>query len=255
MENKPLISIITPVYNAETFIEETIKSVMDQSYDHWEMILIDDCSTDNTRIKLSKYKQIDNRIKIVHLKENKGPAIARNTGLNQAKGRYIAFLDSDDQWLPHKLDKQLNFMQKKAIAFSYTAYNRVQMIGNRKESSKEVMIPDHVTYKDLLKENVIGCLTVMIDTSLTGPIQMVNIRTRQDYALWLELTRRGFIAHGLQDILANYRVRDHSVSSNKVKMVKQNWRVYRDIEKLSLPKSIWYFLHYIFLKMKRYSKY
>ena len=149
-------------------------------------------------------------------------------------------------WLPDKLEIQVSFMKSTNLAFSYTSYNRVQIYSDSRREIKTVNIPETVTYKQLLKKNVIGCLTVMIDQHQTGAIKMVDMRSRQDYALWLELTRRGFKTLGIPQVLAHYRVRVDSLSSNKLKMAKQNWRVYRDIEKLSIPKAIWYFTHYAF---------
>lgn len=251
----PIVSIITPTYNAASFIEETIKSVQSQSYQDWEMIIIDDRSIDDTVNVIRKIINHDPRIKLIELPTNQGPARARNAGLKEVKGKFIAFLDSDDQWLPEKLEKQIDYMLKTKTAFTYTAYNRVQLYPDGRKEIKTVNVPERSTYKQLLKRNVIGCLTVMIDRELTGNIQMVDMRSRQDYALWLELTRRGYEAHGIPEVLANYRVRIDSVSSNKLKMAKQNWRVYRDIEKMSLPVALWYFAHYAFLKTKEYVNY
>ncbi|SDZ55628.1 teichuronic acid biosynthesis glycosyltransferase TuaG [Evansella caseinilytica] len=249
-DGKPLISVITPAYNSEKFIGTAIDSVAAQTYSNWEMIIVDDGSTDKTINIIEKYKEKDNRIRLVQLKENSGPAVARNIAIREAGGRYLAFLDSDDQWLPEKLEKQLRFMQEKQIAFSFTKYKTINERGE--DIGKIVPIPDKADYKLLLKQNVIGCLTVMIDQEQTGEVQMVNIRTRQDYVLWLHLCKRGFSAYGLQEILSVYRLSDNSISSNKLKMAKQNWRVYREIEKLSLIKSIWYFMNYIYYKSIKY---
>lgn len=252
---KPMVSIITPTYNAESFIIDTIESVLSQSYSDWEMIVIDDHSTDHTVEVVKKMIKQDQRIRLIERTKNEGPARTRNAGLREAIGRYIAFLDSDDQWLPEKLATQVAFMESTDASFSYTSYNRVQIYADGRKEIKPVIVPEMVTYKQLLKKNVIGCLTVMIDQKQTGQIQMVDMRSRQDYALWLELTRRGFKAVGIPETLANYRVRVDSISSNKLKMAKQNWRVYRDVEKLSLPVAIWYFIHYAFLKSMEYVNY
>ncbi len=246
--NKPLISIITPSYNSAKFIGDAIQSVLNQTYTNWEMVIVDDCSKDETVEIIQQYK--DERIRLIQLQENSGPAIARNTAIEAAQGRYIAFLDSDDQWLPEKLEKQLRFMQDNDIAFSYTKYKNMTEDGT--ETNVIVNVPEKVTYEDLLKHNVIGCLTVMVDKDKAGEVAMVNIRTRQDYVLWLHLCKRGFTAYGLQEVLAKYRLVENSVSSNKLKMAKQNWKVYREIEQLSLVKSVWYFMHYGYFKMKKY---
>ncbi|MCD8511791.1 MAG: glycosyltransferase family 2 protein [Bacillus sp. (in: Bacteria)] len=246
-----LVSIITPTFNSEKFIADTIESVLAQSYTNWEMIIVDDCSKDSTVEIIKEYVEQDERIRLIQLEENQGPAVARNTAINNANGRYLAFLDGDDQWLPEKLEKQLQFMDEKQIAFSFTEYATMTEGGT--ETGNTVKVPEKVNYKDLLKQNVIGCLTVILDKELVGEVEMVNIRSRQDYVLWLDVCKRGFPAYGLQEVLAKYRVVGNSLSSNKVKMAKQNWKVYREIEKLNLLKSSWYFMFYVFFKLKKYS--
>ncbi|NLJ19140.1 glycosyltransferase family 2 protein [Globicatella sulfidifaciens] len=255
LKTSPLVSIITPAYNAAEFISDTIESVLIQDYQNWEMIIIDDCSKDHTVDVINEFIEKEPRIRLIRRSENGGTAKTRNAGLNEAKGQYIAFLDSDDIWLPKKLTKQVDYMEKNDLAFTYTAYNRVQIFPDGKKKVKEVNVPLTQTYPQLLKENKIGCLTVMINQEKTGPLQMVDMRSRQDYALWLELTRKGFQPIGIQEILANYRVRGNSLSSNKLKMAKQNWRVFRDVEKLSLPVASWYFIQYAFLKLRTYMRY
>ncbi|WP_163580501.1 glycosyltransferase family 2 protein [Gracilibacillus saliphilus] len=244
-----LVSVITPTYNSETYIQETIESVLQQTYPNWEMIIVDDGSSDQTIAIIEEYQKEDDRIRLIALEKNQGAAVARNTAIENAQGRYIAFLDSDDRWLPEKLERQLTFMQEHDYAFTYTSYLEIH---SDDAKNKVVTIPDAVEYNDLLKNCVIGCLTVILDRDKINEIQMVNIRARQDYALWLNLTRRGFTAFGLQETLAKYRVRQNSISSNKIKMAKQNWKVYREVEKLNLLKSVWYFMHYAYFKIKKY---
>ena len=236
------ISIITPAYNAERFIGEAIESVLAQTYTNWEMVITDDCSSDQTIKIIKSYQQTDERIKLIQLAENSGSAIARNTSMDQATGRFLAFLDSDDQWLPEKLAKQLDFMLERDIAFSFTKYVRVEEDGTETNAITEA--PETVGYDDLMKHCVIGCLTVMLDKNKIGKERMVNIRTRQDYVFWLTITKTGFLAYGLPEVLAKYRLVAGSISSNKVKAAKQNWYVYRHIEKQSILKSSWYFLNY-----------
>ncbi|WP_374724691.1 glycosyltransferase family 2 protein [Calidifontibacillus erzurumensis] len=245
-----LVSVITPSYNSERFIKDTIESVLAQTYQNWEMIIVDDCSTDGTVRLIRKYQRMDRRIKLFRLKQNSGPAVARNLAIGQARGRYIAFLDSDDQWLPNKLAEQLQFMKENQIAFSYTQYRNMNESG---KPGSVVSIPDQVTYEDLLKHNVIGCLTVMLDRKVIGKVQMVNLRSRQDYALWLSILKKGYTAYGLQKVLAKYRNVENSLSSNKIKMARQNWRVYREVENISLIKSLYYFSHYAYFKLKKYK--
>ncbi|UAL47047.1 glycosyltransferase family 2 protein [Sutcliffiella horikoshii] len=244
-----LVSVITPSYNAEKFISATIESVRTQTYTNWEMIIVDDCSKDTTREILKKYAELDPRIKPIFLEENSGAAVARNTALKAAQGDYVAFLDSDDLWVLDKLEKQLAFMQENDYAFSFTAYNL--MDENGKPLDKVIDVPEQIDYKGLLKNTIIGCLTVMIDTRKVEPLQMPLIRTRQDFALWLKVLREGHIAYGMQEPLANYRIVEGSISSNKLKTAKRNWYVYREIEKLSLPYASWCFINYAFYAIKK----
>ncbi|WP_042143752.1 glycosyltransferase family 2 protein [Paucisalibacillus sp. EB02] len=243
LENhNPLISVITPAYNAERFIKQTIESVLAQTYTNWEMIIVDDCSTDRTVEFINEFTQKDNRVHLIQLEENSGSAVARNLAMENAKGKYIAFLDSDDLWFPEKLETQVQFMQEKDIAFSFTKYVRMEEDGTLKDAVSRA--PESVGYQDLMKHCVIGCLTVMIDREKIGDLKMVNIRTRQDYAYWLAITKKGFRAYGLPEVLAKYRNVENSISSNKVKAAKRQWYVYRKVENQSILKSIWYFLHY-----------
>ncbi|MGD6778614.1 teichuronic acid biosynthesis protein TuaG [Sutcliffiella horikoshii] len=250
--SSPLVSIITPSYNAEKFIEETVKSVQDQSVTDWEMIIVDDCSSDSTRDILHRLAGLDSRIKVVLLKENGGAAVARNTALEHAKGRYIAFLDSDDQWKPNKLEKQLTFMKENNYAFTFTAYDLMNENGDL--LNKTIGAPEKIDYKGLLKNTIIGCLTVILDKDQVGEVRMPNIRTRQDFALWLSVLREGHIAYGMSEPLSVYRLVEGSISSNKLKTAKRNWYVYREIEKLSLPYASWCFVNYAFYALKKRVK-
>lgn len=248
-ENGNLVSIITPAYNSEKYIIDTIQSVKSQTYKNWEMIIVDDYSTDNTVNIVSEEMKKDSRIKLIKLNKNQGAAIARNTGINSAKGRYIAFLDSDDLWEPNKLEVQLNFMKANNVEFSFTSYKIVNEFGE--ETGKIIDVPSKIDYEGLLKNTIIGCLTVMLDIQKLGLVQMPNMRTRQDTALWLSILKRGYLAYGIQQPLAKYRKKSGSISSNKIKVAKQNWKLYRDIEKLSFLKSLWCFTNYAFNGIKK----
>ncbi len=241
-EIQALVSVITPAYNAERFIAEAIESVQKQTYEHWEMIIVDDQSKDRTVQIVKQYEELDDRIKLIQLEENSGSAVARNTAMDHAKGRYLAFLDSDDRWLRKKLEKQLAFMHQNDLAFTFTKYVRTKEDGQ--ETNGISAAPVKVGYDDLMKHCVIGCLTVVLDRDKIGDERMVNIRTRQDYAFWLAITKKGFYAYGLPEVLAQYRLVADSISSNKLKAAKQNWYLYRQIEKQPLHKAIWYFSHY-----------
>ncbi|MED1467215.1 teichuronic acid biosynthesis protein TuaG [Bacillus salipaludis] len=244
IQQQPTISIITPSYNASKFIEKTINSVLMQTYQNWEMIIVDDCSTDDTPDILNRYAEEDERIRVIFSKENGGAAIARNLALQHAQARYVAFLDSDDCWKPDKLERQLTFMQKNDYAFTFTGYEFISNDGVL--LNKYVSAPEKITYEDMLKNTIIGCLTVMIDRRKVGRIQMPNIRTRQDLAMWLAILKKGFNAYGLNENLADYRIGNPSISKNKWKAAKMNWFVYRKIEKLNFLKAFWCFSHYAY---------
>jgi teichuronic acid biosynthesis glycosyltransferase TuaG len=248
-ENMPLVSVITPTYNAERHILETIRSVQSQTYLNWEMLIVDDCSRDNTITIITEQAEKDERIKLVRLSENSGAAVARNTALKKAKGKYVAFLDSDDLWFPEKLTTQVSYMQEKNIAFSYTSYQIINEDGL--DANKVVKVPPSINYSGLLKNTIIGCLTVMLDTEKLGIVQMPNIRTRQDTALWLSILKKGIIAYGISEPLSKYRKVNGSISSNKLKMAKQNWKMYREIESLSIARSSWCFVNYAFNAFKK----
>ncbi|WP_243033095.1 glycosyltransferase family 2 protein [Vibrio cincinnatiensis] len=236
-----MVSIITPSYNCDNYIFETISSVLSQTYAEWEMIIVDDCSTDNSVSVIKSHMEKDSRVKLIQLTENSGAAVARNTAIEAAQGRYIAFLDSDDLWEPEKLATQISFMQKNDIAFSFSAYHKVDQQGN---NIGKVAVPEKVIYQQLLKCCVIGCLTAMYDTQKLGKIYMPLIRKRQDFGLWLRILKKCDSAYGLNIPLAKYRIRKDSISSNKFKAAQYNWKLYREIENLSLFQSIYYFSHY-----------
>lgn len=241
-----LVSIITPLYNSEDFISETIESVLSQTYKNWEMIIVDDCSKDNGVEIVRKYQLQDKRIRLISLKKNSGAAVARNIAIENAKGRYIAFLDSDDLWHPEKLERQIKFMQDNNYAFSYTNYQK--MTGSGELIDEIVKSPSELDYKKELHTNYIGCLTVIYDIKKLGKVYMPEIRKRQDYGLWLKILKK-VDGYGLNENLAYYRVRNNSVSSNKINLIKYNWKLYRDIEKLSILRSSYYILYTIILKL------
>lgn len=247
-----LISIITPSYNSGRFISHTIESVMAQTYTNWEMIIVDDCSIDNSVEIITFFKEQDNRIKLVELETNQGAAVARNKSIELSKGRFIAFLDSDDLWLPQKLEKQLQFMTTQNVSFSYASYRLIDDNGN---PLGKFRVPTRQSYSDILKTCSIGCLTAMYDTKSFGKVYMPLIKRRQDLGLWLSLLKKIDYAYGIDDYLAIYRKRDRSISSNKVVAAQYQWRIYREIEKLSFIKSLYYFVHYTFNGIIKHKDY
>lgn len=248
-EETNMVSIVTPVYNAERFLEETILSVLNQTYKKFELILVNDCSKDNSINIIKKFMEKDCRIKCIDLKENGGAARARNIGIKSAKGKYLAFIDSDDLWKKEKLEKQVRFMERNKIVFSYTGYEMINEGG--KKLGKIVKCKDVITYKDLLRYNKIGCLTVMIDISTIKNLQMEYIN-HEDYATWLKILKQGYNAYGINEPLALYRKRDDSLSGNKLKAAKWTWNIIRHVEKTPLLKSILYFNIYTFINFKKH---
>lgn len=243
-----LVSVITPCYNSAQFISQTIDSVLAQSYSLWELIIVDDCSTDDSKNIITEYIQQDRRIKLIALTENCGVSKARNVAIKAAKGRYIAFLDSDDRWLAEKLATQLEFMRRHNLGFTYASY---QLTNENNDHLGEFIIKQSISYKDLLKTNRIGCLTAIYDTKILGKMYMPNTR-RDDYALWLDILKKIPLAHGIKTPLAIYKITATSRSGNKQKAAEGQWHVYRKIEKLNRLKSSYYFLCYIFHGIIKY---
>ena len=246
--NEPLISIITPCYNSSIFIEETINSIVSQTYPNWEMIIVDDCSTDNSVELVKAFIKEDNRIKLFSLKENSGTGVARNYSIKHASGRFIAFCDSDDQWKPEKLEKQIDFMLRNNLALSFSNY---EVIDEDNNLIGEVKAPEKVTYKLMLRNNYIGCLTAMYDTNIVGKIFMPEIRKRQDWALWLSILKKTPYALSIQENLAIYKDRSKSISSNKKDLLKYNWNIYRNIEKFPPIKSFLFLAQFLFFYFKK----
>jgi teichuronic acid biosynthesis glycosyltransferase TuaG len=236
------VSIITPSYNSSQYIRETVQSVISQTYSDWELIIVDDGSIDNSDLIIKELVNSDTRIKAFFLKENKGVAFARNKAISEASGRYIAFLDSDDIWSSDKLEKQLKFMKINAIAFSFTSYQPFSSF----KSYKVIHAPQKISYEELLRNTIIGCLTVVIDTELIKKIFMPDYATSQDYAAWLLILKKGYFAYGFNENLAKYRVVSTSNSANKIEMIKGVWSIYRESEKLNILQSFWCLINYMF---------
>jgi len=236
-----VISIITPSHNCSAFISETIRSVVSQTFTNWEMIIVDDFSSDKSVNVIQSFVDQDSRIRLIRLPENSGAAVARNTAIEAAKGRYIAFLDSDDLWLPNKLEAQIALMQAHAYPFVFSAYDKIDEQG---KIFGHIGIPEKVAYSDLLKTCSIGCLTVIYDAAYFGKVYMPTNTKREDFAMWLKLLKMTDYAFGINKTLAQYRVYDNQNSANKIQMAAEGWRVYREVECLSILKATYYFSHY-----------
>ncbi|MEX3745330.1 MULTISPECIES: glycosyltransferase family 2 protein [Lysinibacillus] len=247
--NHPLVSIITPSFNSSRFIEDTVSSVLNQTYPHFELIIVDDCSKDNSWEMITAFSKSDVRIKIYQLEKNSGAAAARNYGIQAANGKYLAFLDSDDLWDQHKLEVQVKFMESNNYTFSFTNYNMIDEKGNT--LNKTVTCPSVIDYNSLLKNTTIGCLTVMLNIEQLGKPVMPNLQP-EDTALWLKILRNNNKAYCLQEVLASYRIVGNSASSNKLKVAKKMWIVYRKSENINRLKTSWYFVHYAWNAVKKH---
>lgn len=251
MYNNNTVSVITPVYNCEDYIGETIESALSQTYKDIEIILVDDCSTDRSSdiIKEYKYKYPD-KIRYHKLEKNMGVAVARNTALDIAKGRYVAFLDSDDLWYKEKIEKQLGLIRKKNAAICYAA---IEMIDEESKLLKgKRSVKEKINYKFLLKNTMIATSSVIIDRNKTGNFQMPLLRSGQDYATWLKLMRDGRDAYGANDTLVKYRVRSNSLSSGKLKSVKQVWTIQTKQEGISMISAAYNVCCFSLNALKKY---
>lgn len=245
LHNNKTVSVIIPVYNASKYIRKTIESVLNQTYKDIEIVLVDDCSKDNSKEIIDEF--IKNHQNIVyHLQEkNTGAAVARNKALDLAKGRFVAFLDSDDLWYPEKIEKQLSLMVNKDIAFCYTAY---EMIDDNDNLIKgKIKILQKAEYKHLLKRTMISTPTVLLDRQLIGDLKMPLRRTGQDYAFWLLLLRNVDAAYGIDEALVKVRRRGNSLSANKFRNIQDVWSIQTKNEKINpfiaTYNTIWYVIN------------
>jgi len=237
-----LVSVVMPLYNSASFVADSISSVIDQDYKTWELIIVDDHSLDNSLEIAKKYAAFDPRIIVLTTEKNIGSGGARNLGISRSKGELIAFLDSDDLWLPNKLDLQVRMFIDENVSFVCSAYQRFNTVTHKAEN---VGVPKLIVFKDLLKTNYIGCLTVVLRRDAFNNLKFPDMRKRQDYALWLSLIRPDDNVHCVNHVLARYRHGHESVSSNKLGSVMSTWKVYREFLQLSFSSSTFYFFNYL----------
>lgn len=243
-----LVSVIMPTYNCGQFIEASVKSVLAQTITDWELIIVDDCSTDDTLSVLQPYLEKHPNICYHCLETNRGPAAARTEALRRASGKYVAFLDSDDLWSPDKLERQIDFMKKNGASFTATAYTQIDEDGN--PLGMVCTPPARTSYNTMLyRSNPIGNLTVMYDREALGTYEVPPIRKRNDFALWLQILKDTEYCMGMPDVLGQYRIRKNSVSSNKLSLAKFHWQLYRKIERLPLWKAAAAMITWAFLKI------
>ncbi|PEL13554.1 glycosyltransferase family 2 protein [Bacillus sp. AFS017336] len=248
--DEKLVSIILPTHNSENYIQLTVNSILNQVYQNFELIVIDDCSTDNTVKIIEKYISMDNRITLIKLEKNLGAAKARNIGLEKSTGRYIAYIDADDLWEPNKLETQIDFMRNNNIGFCFTSYYVINSIG---EKLKIIKMPNTINYNRYLKNTIIQTCTVMVDTTLVEKSNLVmpDLRRGQDAATWLKILKSNVLGYGMEKVLASYRRTPGSLSSNKFKAIRRTWFIYRNIEKLGIIKSTICFISYAFNALRK----
>lgn len=247
-----LVSIVVPVYNVEKYIVETMDCVRAQTYSDWELLLVEDGGTDGSAALIEEYIQQtrDARIRLIRQPSNMGAARARNRGLKEARGRYIAYLDSDDLWVPEKLEHELRFMQEKDIAFAFTGYEFADETG--KGTGRVVKVPATLTYKEALKNTTIFTTTVMFDTAkISKDLLEMPIIKSEDTALWWKVLRNGYVAYGLDENLVKYRRVEKSLSSNKLEALRRIWNLYRKAEGMSVTSSAINFCFWAVSTVKR----
>ena len=246
--NNHLVSIVMPAYNSEKFIKKSIDSIKNQTYNYWELLITDDNSTDKTVNIINSYVEKDKRIKLFQLKKNSGAGIARNNSISKSSGRFISFCDSDDQWKPEKLEKQVNFLINNKLKFTFSSYDVHNENG---VFIKEVPALEDISYNILLRNNYIGCLTAVYDKEALGIMFMPTLRKRQDWLLWLNILKIIGKTKGMAENLAIYCDRSNSISSNKIKMLKYNWIVYNKCLGFGIFKSVFLLLNFIYYYAKK----
>ena len=245
-----LVSIVTPTFNSAKYISETIQSVQKQTYQNWEMILVDDCSTDNTINLIKDFITKDKRIQLYQLESNSGPAVARNKGIENVSGKYMTFLDADDIWFEDFIENSIKTIEETKVHFVFSSYKRSDEELNFIYS--DFIVPEKVTYTDILKSNSISCLTAFLDIETLGKKSMPLIRKRQDMGLWLQYLKEIPFAYGIQEPKAIYRIRENSLSRKKSNLIKYQWQFYREVEKLNVFQSTYYMLHWMYRGFMKY---
>lgn len=244
------VSVIMPAYNTERYLPDAIKSVQAQTFLDWELVICDDCSKDNTYQVALGFAKKDSRIKVIRNELNSGVAQTRNNALDMATGEYVAFLDSDDLWLPDKLRKQLDFMRDKACVLSYTAYQK--FFDDTGQKGKVIPAKERMLAKQIYGDTSIGCLTVLVNRQQVGAFHMPLLKHTEDNCTWQEILSRGYDAYGLNEVLALYREGNVSLTSSKKIAAMQQWETYRKYYKFSVIKSLFYFLQYTVNALKKH---
>lgn len=245
-----LVSIITPSFNSAKFIAETIQSVQHQTHQNWEMIIVDDGSFDETEHIVRSITEKDKRIQFYKLTQNSGPAVARNTGIEKASGKYMTFIDADDIWFPTFIENSITTIDETGIPFVFSSYKRANE--QLEFVYSDFIVPHKVSYSDILKSNSISCLTAFVEIQKLGKKYMPLIRKRQDMGLWLNYLKVVPFAHGIQETQAIYRIRENSLSRKKSDLIKYQWQFYRNVEKLNIFQSLYYMSHWMYRGFMKY---
>ena len=245
------VSVITPAYNAERFLLETVKSVQSQTFVDWEMIIVDDCSEDGTYALAKSLAEEDSRIRVLRNNINLGVALTRNTAIDVATGKYIAFLDADDLWLPEKLEEQISFMDIGHYVLTYTNYQKFDTVTGKRQR-KVIRAPATMTARKIYCDTSIGCLTVMVNKSLSGVFHMPNISHTEDNITWQEILARGYTAYRLDEVLSLYREGNASLTSSKKNAARKQWNTYRNYYNFSIAKSLFFFVQYALHAVKKH---
>ena len=249
MEAQPLVSVIMPCYNMEKYVADSIASVVRQTYPPWELLIVDDASTDGTVEIAKNLCNNDDRIHFEVKAKHSGIADTRNLCIQMAKGRFLAFLDADDIWHPEKLETQVRFMLENHVGFTYSTYDWIDEEGNT--LNKSINTIGHLDYETYLRNTIIGCSTVVVDKTIVGEVVVPRFRTSEDTATWLDILKQGHLAYAIDQPLVSYRIRRRSASSNKLKAAADLWKVYRRHEKIPFFKALHYFSCYAFNAIKK----
>lgn len=244
-----LVSIIIPLYNAEQYIIETLESVNKQTYSNYEVLIINDFSTDKSAILVENYIKNKSKFELYNLESNRGVSYARNFGIDKSNGKFIAFLDSDDLWTIDKLEKQMGFMLNNDYVFSCTAYN---IFEDEKENKRKIIPKNVLTYDDLLYGNQIACSTVVVLKELINKKYFKECH-HEDYLLWLELLKSGHNCYGIDNVLGYYRKSKKSLSGNKLKAATWTWNILYNEQNIGLFKSLKCFFYYIAKALKKHG--
>lgn len=252
MSSIPKVSVVMPAFNSERYICDAIASVRNQTFDEWELIVVDDCSTDSTYETVYEIAQEDPRIRVIRNETNRGAAASRNAGFGQCKGKYVALLDSDDLWEPEKLQKQIAYAEKSGADIVCCSYAIIDEQGRKKAA--DFIVPDRTDFQSMLTKSTISCSTAMLKTTMVEQYRFPTHIYHEDLAYWLLLLKNGAQAVGITEVLASYRVTRGSRASNKLRSAINRWKIYRGYLGIPFTRSVCLLLRYMCLGVVKYRK-